>query len=80
MSARCTAHGLIAVFKAHNEFVTAAFFRRIYDFFIGCTFSAHTDIIHYRQIEQVVILRNICDAFCAFGKRQGTDIHAAKLH
>ena len=59
--------------------MTAAFFCRIYDFFIGRTFSAHTDIIHYRQIEQVVILRNTCNAFCAFGKRQGTDIHAAKF-
>ena len=79
MPAGRAAHSLITVFKAHDKFVTAALFRRGDDFFIACTLSAHADVVHHREVKEIVVLRHIGNTLRTLRQRKRTDVHAAEV-
>ena len=66
------------MFELHDEVVTAAGFCRIYNVIIACIRAAHTDIVHYGLVKEVVILRNIGDIAVILGKGYLSDINSAE--
>ena len=79
VSAGCTAYGLIAVLQPHYELVAAAFLSRIDNLFIACALSAHADVVHHREVKEIVVLRHVGDALRTLRQRKCADIHAAEL-
>ena len=70
---------LIAVFQPHDELVAAAFLCCIDDFFIACALFAYADVVHHREVKEIVVLRHIGDALRTFCQRKCTNVHAAQL-